>query len=159
MVIVPDAADRLAHLLLALLSGVHPGCPRLLEGATRGDVTLELRGASRPPRALLKGGAPRDPPLRLLACLVEVGVGVAELRTEGKAGRLAEVVLDVKEVRAVVDPQAVAGVGQEPFGFVAGDLYDLDRQAFQGRGQLGGPGRRVAPLAVDLQEDEVADRF
>src|SRR3954467_6880131 len=28
--------------------------------------------SSRPPRALLKGGAPRDPPLRLLACLVEV---------------------------------------------------------------------------------------
>ena len=79
------------------------------------------------------------------------------LRAEGQAGRLAHVVLDVKEVRALVGPQAVAGVGQEPFGLVAGDLHDRDRQALQGRGQLGGPGRRVTSLAVDLQEDEVAD--
>jgi hypothetical protein len=63
----------------------------------------------------------------LLACSVEVGLGLTGLRAEGKAGRLAHVVLGVKRVRALVGPQAIAGVGQGPVGLVAGDRHDLDR--------------------------------
>jgi hypothetical protein len=48
-------------------------------------------------------------------------------RAAGRAGRLAHVVRDVEEVRALAGPQAVAGVGREPFGLVAGDLHDRDR--------------------------------
>jgi len=90
-------------------------------------MAREIRRTTRPSPAPRLGVAPREPLLGLLACAVEVGFGTVGLRAESQAGRLADVVLDVKEVRALMGPQAVAGVGQEPFGLVAGDLHDRDR--------------------------------
>jgi hypothetical protein len=127
MVIVSHAADRLTHLLLALLSGFPPRRHRLLEGSALRVLAREIWRATRPSSALRVGVASREPLLGLLACAVEVGLGTVGRRAEGQAGRLTHVVLDVKEVRALVGPQTVAGVGQEPFGLVAGDLHDRNR--------------------------------
>src|SRR3954449_13481956 len=66
MVIVPHAADRLTHLLLALLSGFHPSRRRLLAGSALRGMALEIRRPTRPSLAPRAGVPPPEPLLGLL---------------------------------------------------------------------------------------------